>query len=84
MLRYARKHTLKVPRAWSRTMVGLFGRELIRGVKRLPLAAKIGIGLIVPVIFVVVTQLEQWERLTVKEPLVLTAPKGALIVAGRL
>jgi hypothetical protein len=44
---------------------------------KLPLLAKIGVGLVIPVIFVVVTQ---WEHLTFKEPPILTPPKGAVLV----
>jgi len=52
-------------------------REMVREMARLPLLAKIGIGLIIPAIFVVVTQ---WERLTFRAPPILAPPKGSLLV----
>jgi endonuclease YncB( thermonuclease family) len=50
-------------------------REIIQEMVRLPLPAKIGVGLIIPVIFVVVTQ---WERLTLQQRSVPTPPKVSI------
>jgi endonuclease YncB( thermonuclease family) len=52
-----------------------FLREMVREVARLSIPAKIAVGLIIPVIFVVVTQ---WERLTFKQPPVPEPPKVSI------
>ena len=50
-------------------------REIVRKMARLSVPAKIAVGLIIPVIFVVVTQ---WERLTFKQPPVPKPPKVSI------
>jgi hypothetical protein len=52
-----------------------FLREMVREMARLSLPAKIAVGLIIPVIFVVVTQ---WERLTFKHPPLPEPPKVSI------
>lgn len=69
---------LPSPTKWPmiRTLRQL-ARETMREMGRLPLLAKIGVGLIIPVIFVVVTQ---WERLPFTRPPILTPPADSLPV----